>query len=115
MIYSQLIFISHSYTFTLMMQEGQFPIESPISLSGVIASNFIKLAKANFGGITESLLLDEGHILYRLCYQLNSTFNYLSLFQIIIIIIIITITIIIIYLYKSRITFRSTLILRHVM
>jgi hypothetical protein len=35
-----------------MMQEGQFPIESQVGLSGVIVSNFAKLAKANFGGIT---------------------------------------------------------------
>ena len=35
-----------------MMLEGQFPIESQVGLSGVIASNFAKLAKANFEGVT---------------------------------------------------------------
>jgi hypothetical protein len=35
-----------------MMLERQFFIESQVGLSRVIASNFAKLAKANFGGIT---------------------------------------------------------------
>ena len=35
-----------------MMLEGQFPIESQVGLSGIIASNSAKLANANFGGIT---------------------------------------------------------------
>jgi hypothetical protein len=35
-----------------MMQEGRFSIESQVDLSRVIASNFAKLAKANFGGVT---------------------------------------------------------------
>jgi hypothetical protein len=35
-----------------MMLEGQFPIESQVGLSGVIASNSAKLAKANFWGVT---------------------------------------------------------------
>jgi hypothetical protein len=41
-----------SYAFTLMMLEGRFPIESQVSLSGVIASNSAKLANANFWGVT---------------------------------------------------------------
>jgi hypothetical protein len=35
-----------------MMLEGRFPIESQVGLSGVIASNTVKLAKVNFVGIT---------------------------------------------------------------
>jgi hypothetical protein len=34
------------------MLEKQFPIESQVGLSGVIASNSVKLAKANLGGVT---------------------------------------------------------------
>ena len=34
------------------MLDGQFPIESQVGLSGVIASNSAKLPKANFGGTT---------------------------------------------------------------
>jgi hypothetical protein len=34
------------------MLEEQFPIESQVGLYGVIASNSVKLAKANLGGIT---------------------------------------------------------------
>ena len=35
-----------------MMLEGWFPIESQVGLFKVIASNYTKLAKVNFGGIT---------------------------------------------------------------
>jgi hypothetical protein len=37
-----------------MMLEGQFPIELQVGLSGVIAGNSAKLAKANFGGVAQS-------------------------------------------------------------
>ena len=50
-IYSYLKFISLSYAFTLMMLEGQFPIESQVGFFGVIANNSAKFAKANFGGV----------------------------------------------------------------
>ena len=35
-----------------MMLEGQFPMKSQVGLFGVIDSNFAKLAKANFRGVT---------------------------------------------------------------
>jgi hypothetical protein len=38
------------------MLEGRFPTESQVGLFGVIANNFVKLAKANFGGVTISPL-----------------------------------------------------------
>jgi hypothetical protein len=53
MMCSELQSISPSYAFTLMMLEGQFPIESQVGLSKAIASNSAKLAKANFGDITQ--------------------------------------------------------------
>jgi flagellar basal body-associated protein FliL len=40
------------YAFILMMLDEQFPIESQVGLSGVIASNSAKLAIVNFGGVT---------------------------------------------------------------
>ena len=40
----------------MMMIEGRFPIESQVGLSRVTASNFAKLAKSNFRGITLILM-----------------------------------------------------------
>ena len=52
MIYSFLRFVSPSYALTLIMLRLMISHLAQVGLTGVIASNYTWLAKANFGGVT---------------------------------------------------------------